>query len=1118
MQCIGAYRSTRFRQPTLWFLFLLCSTGFSQSHIRFDNFTQRNGLPQNTIIDLTVTTDGYVWVATQAGLARFDGYRFKQFTEMGGFVTCIQGLSNGMLAVATTDDGLFIYDPIEARFLTVEDNQTAEDQKHYFVLSLFERVNGDLLVGTTEGLAVLKQADAKTKLLFGDPEFENLASFNVTCFLMDQQQNLWIGTIADGIWILSDGNLTRSNESLLGCTALVSSDAGDVFIATPRGIYLGRMTDSKPVFSTFATDHSNEYVSDLALYDDKLWVASHNGLIRYAIDGQLERRFLHDHSDFDSLKHDQVQALFRREGVLFIGTANGLSVMSSDRERFGHSFPDPASSDMGIIYSIWLSRDFVLIGTEHGLFESHDLNHAKSVQSFDGATTVTTIQHRDDGSWILATNVGVYFLDELYKPQEHFPHQQNDPGSLSHDICSSLLEDRSGALWVGTVQGLNRLESDGETWIRYQSGPGSLSHPSITCLLELDAGAVAVGTWGGLNVIANDRHSIKSFVHDKNRPRSLGHNSVLSMLLSREGRVWLGTYGGGLNEYHPESGLFTRYSTSNGLVNDRICGLLEDNSGRLWISTVSGLSCFDPTAQTFRNYDDMDGLQFNEFNMGAYHAGPDNRLAFGGVNGINIFEPDQIRLNRNAPKMVITDFAILNESKADYLRSMSSDEAQVLSYTDHLFSFEFAALSFINPGKNKYEYQLLGWDADWIATDSHNRVATYTNIPAGDYIFRVRGSNEDGVWSNEPAQFELHIMPPPWKTWWAYLLYAIGLVLAMVGFVRLQRRELMRERRFRLNVTQMHQQFTRVFDTIDVAIFVFDDEKHLSYVNPNGCELYGVADKQLIGERASALNLESMVSDHVDQTSMLSFPCKEGQWRVNCFCIKRSGTNQYLLTLSDISQTVRDEEQRAWMRLIRVLSHEIKNHLTPISSSAQTIQTLILDPSNQARVDTQHLLADILTESNGLLRFLKTYESIARPPKLQSVSFNIKNLIESVVETFDGIAVLGDDVLIEADEMLLRHAVHNLVKNAVEACLETPNPEIKVNWFTAAGKIHIEIIDNGMGVLSPDNLFVPFYSTKAEGDGVGLVLSRQIVEAHKGTLTLENGKPSGAIATLKLPL
>jgi tRNA A-37 threonylcarbamoyl transferase component Bud32 len=259
----------------------------------------------------------------------------------------------------------------------------------------------------------------------------------------------------------------------------------------------------------------------------------------------------------------------------------------------------------------------------------------------------------------------------------------------------------------------------------------------------------------------------------------LNSNDILSIHEDKKGNLWLGTYGGGLNRLNLSSGVITKYLDVDGLPNNSVYGILQDHSGCLWISTNGGLCRFDPESRRFQNFFRGDGLQASEFNQGAYCAGPSGKMYFGGINGFNVFHPDNIRFNTHQPPVVITGIQVLNKNVPS-MKSISTMRELTLSHKEYFFSFEFAALDYHQPLKNRYQYILEGFRKEWIFTDAKKPLAQFTNLNPGSYVFRVKGTNNDGVWNEEGVSISLTITPPVWKTWWFRVLMVV--VFALLSY------------------------------------------------------------------------------------------------------------------------------------------------------------------------------------------------------------------------------------------------------------------------------------------------------------------------------------------------
>ena len=467
------------------------------------------------------------------------------------------------------------------------------------------------------------------------------------------------------------------------------------------------------------------------------------------------------------------------------------------------------------------------------------------------------------GFWIGTTGGGLARVRESDNRIDRLRHDPRDFRSLSSDDVRTLAFDHEGVLWVGTYGGgLNRVLLDGgrisirrfETpvpkddevfaflqdrehryWVGTQNGlvrfsgvdPSGkrplgvthfrhdgpeatrISHRIVRMLFEDNQGAVWIGTYGGLNRVDPQVDSVLSFLPDPSNPHSISSKVVVSAWQDHGGSLWFGTFGGGLNHFDYPSGEFTAIDESDGLPNSYVYGILADGDGFLWLSTNRGITRFDRSrwhprmqpdsiAMLFKTFDARDGLQSNEFNAGASHLSSRGELYFGGIEGLNRFRPETVRDASFSPPVTVTGFNIF-ERPVNLDSALVVSRELVLAHDQNHFSFEVAALDYTNPAKNQYQYKLDGLDQEWIRSGSRRYVA-YTNLGAGSYTLRVRGTNSDGVWSSDEAAIPLRIEPPFWQTWW-FRLGGILLLGAIAGLIldarrRASRREQEARERF----------------------------------------------------------------------------------------------------------------------------------------------------------------------------------------------------------------------------------------------------------------------------------------------------------------------------------
>ncbi len=398
-----------------------------------------------------------------------------------------------------------------------------------------------------------------------------------------------------------------------------------------------------------------------------------------------------------------------------------------------------------------------------------------------------------------------------------------DPSSLLSDLIKSVYEDRHGQIWVGLTGGLSRFEPASESFVRYRLGDEL--EPTVTTILEDHGGTLWLGSdaaglfylEAGATLSEGEANATQSpnrganatpsrdwayLRHDPEDDHSLSSNSIVTLFEDRSGNLWIGTGGAGLDRLDSKRERFSHYREQDGLASNEILGILEDDAGHLWLSTSRGLSRLEPRTGPSHNFGTEDGLQSNVFSHDSAFRNPRGEMFFGGTHGFNAFFPDQIRTDPFIPPVVLTDFQLLNESlplrridpESPLEHSFLETSEIRLSHRHNVFSLEFAALHYANPQKNRYAYRLEGFDSGWTTTDAGRRLATYTNLDAGSYLFRVRGGNPDGVWNEEEASVQIVVAPPPWESWWAYMLYTLAVSAMILGAIRSQKHKLERER------------------------------------------------------------------------------------------------------------------------------------------------------------------------------------------------------------------------------------------------------------------------------------------------------------------------------------
>jgi ligand-binding sensor domain-containing protein/signal transduction histidine kinase len=787
--------------------------------VAFTHLSLEDGLSEGTVYCTFQDSKGFLWFGTQDGLNKYDGYTFTVYRPdparnsiASGFVRSIREGPEGELWIATMGGGLDKFDPETERFTHYQfDPEDPSSLAGNWVRTVYLDPQGPVWAGTNNGLSRL-DPDTEEMIRYGhDPRNpDSLSDPVVNAILRDSEGVLWAGTGAG----LDRGDPARqrfvhykhdpADPGSLGgkvVQVIYEDRAGTLWIGTDGG--LDRLDRQAGQFVHYRHDVADPTsLSDnsvQSIFEDRegvLWIGTNDGLNWFDREEERFTRYYHQVGDPSSLADNWIWSITQdREGVLWFGNYRaGLCKYDRFADRFTllQANPDdPNSLSSNKIWAIYQDREGIFwIGTgrgglnrydrEAGLF-SHYQHDPADPNSLGHDEVRAILQDHEGMLWIGTDGAGVDRLDPQMGRFEHFQHDPDDPSSLSHDAVRVIYEDRENILWIGTDGGgLNRFDRQTGRFDRF---PGDSSDPSkspglsIWAIAEDRQGRLWIGTAGaGLRRYHRASEEFTAYWRETN-------DIILSIHEDRSGNLWTATYGNGLYRFDRESASFTPYRAEDGLPSNAIIGVLEDDEGRLWLSTNNGVSRFDPRTGTFKNYDVSDGLQSDEFNAGAYLRASDGEMWMGGTNGLNVFYPQAVpEDNPYSPPVVLT---ALTQGGEPLVTDRTADSIEVirLKWPDTYFEFEFAALSFSRPDRNQYAYMLEGIDRDWVDA-GNRRFGRYTSLPGGSYTLRIRGSNADGIWNQEGAAVRVTVVPPFWQTAPFRIIALAVLVAGAAGIYR----------------------------------------------------------------------------------------------------------------------------------------------------------------------------------------------------------------------------------------------------------------------------------------------------------------------------------------------
>jgi ligand-binding sensor domain-containing protein/signal transduction histidine kinase/DNA-binding response OmpR family regulator len=1068
-------------------LFTWLSIATAQDGINFTALTTKDGLSSNNINAILKDRYGFMWFATDDGLDRFDGAKFKVYRNKPTDSTSLQA------------------------------NE---------ILSVHEDKDGNLWVGTSSGSLSLYNRKRDAFVNFPAKPMEGAIRNNVIMSLCsDVQGKLWIGHF-DGINIMdkktqrvSDFTPGSSSRFTKTCTALFEDSKHRMWIGTPQGLFLYiKETNSLTSFFNSANDPaslSSNHV--LAISEDKdgnLWVGTNDGLNMLARNGKEFIRFKHAEGNRQTLNSNYIYSIAVDDtNKLWIGTSKGLNILETKTKTItGYNF-DPRNTNglsSNSIRCVYLAKEGICwIGTFLGGISKYDknLNLFNLVQSnpFDkqglNAPIVTSFAETKEGHVFVGTDGGgLSLFDSKTKLFQQINIKSRRPGSKQLSIITLTMagndqlligtfgdgyfiydqfsgkyeqllkgknttdinsnhiycikEDRKGNKWVGTNgNGIFVLNKDNKVLFKMTPHPilfNDINLPIngyIRDIVEAKNGDMWIATHGGGIAVYNPSSGkFKIYTTENSK---LPNDKVLTLLEDRQGNIWAGTFGGGLGLFNRKTSEFISYSEKDGLNNNNIYKIIEDSNGFLWISTNKGLSSFDAVTRKISNYSYHNGIQHNIFILGSGLRLKNGDLFFGGHEGFNYFNPSNLKKNNTVPPVIFTDLKISNQSV------VPSDDGPIqeniitankinLDYKQN-FALTFVGLNYTAPEQNQYEYKLEGFDKDWINIGNASTVS-YTNISPGNYVFRVRASNNNGVWNAQGTSIKINVHPPFWRTIYAYILYTLIIVGGLIyfrhrGIEKIRRKYILEQESF--HAEQERKEAERIHELDQLKLKFLTNLSH-EFRTPISLIL-GPVDSLIAQEKNNA-------------------------FQVQLNMIKRNGKR--LLNLVNQLLDFRKMEEQ-----------ELK----------------------------------LQTKEGELIFFLKeVFDSFLDLSERKKINFSFSSNVEKFYTVFDH----------DKTERIL----FNLLSNAFKFTLEGGTIRFEIekhesNNTNTSTLISMKVHDTGIGIPydKQEVIFERFFQNTTaasilnQGSGIGLSITKEFVRMHGGTIAVESEPEKGSTFIIKIP-
>ncbi|WP_372772989.1 two-component regulator propeller domain-containing protein [Mangrovibacterium sp.] len=1113
-------------------LIVLCSLNGNARHseLKFDHLTIKDGLSQSSVYSILQDSRGFMWFGTRAGgLNRYDAYSFTvfkyhsedQFSISGNQVISLAEDKDGNIWAGTRQDGLNRFDVKTEKFYRYRFSESDSTSiSNNTVNTIYLDKSGKLWVGTNSGLCLYDREndnfiryDASKDLTLEDTRAIVESDDGLFWLggktglaLYDPQKNKTLATFGH-----DENNPSSLSESQI--ETLVEDRMGRVWVGTRSG-GLNCLTDrEKGTFIRYRHDpnNKNSISSDVVrtLHEDRkgvIWIGTKKALEQLNPDQQESSNpiFIHHvrvEGDEHSISQNSVFSFYAdRQENFWIGFySEGISYLYNGGQKFHHyknNIFDPYSLSNNMVSSFEVTEAGIWIGTQGGGLNLLDrtngtFTHFRMDTNKPGRLTsdnIRTLFVDSDGDLWVGTYNGVHFYNKTINRFDHYLNDLN---------IYTIKEGLKGEIWIGSTESLIRLNKSTKKikiYTNNKSDTRSMNSNSVNTIYRDKQNGLWIGTKFGLNYYDRANDNFIQYNHEKDNPTTLSDPNVTSICEDLEGTLWIGTLDG-LNKFDSVKKSFQRFGAEQGLPSSIISNLISDHRGYLWLTTVRGLSKLDPKATLdsvfspsnfiLKTYDSEDGLQDVDFLQNSAFRSERGDLFLGGINGFNIFNPDSLTDNTHIPEVYITDFKLFNKSVVpDDENSPLKNKIWLtnkieLNHKQSFITFNFVALNYTLSQKNRFSYMMEGFDKEWNYVEG-KREALYTNLRPGSYVFKVKASNNDGVWNEQGTSIKIIVHPPWWETLWFRILGVLSLLgIVVVGH--------------RIRLASLQKQKTTLQQKVkERTIELEKAESELKIKN------------QEILAQNSNLRI---------QKEEIGLQARE----------------------LELQKKILEETNASKDKFFSILAHDLKNPFSTMIGFLEVLRDDYYELNEDEKIEMIGIAHDsanlILNLIENLLLWSRSQRGLmpCQPSKLDVVTLIEKelSLLKTMIEK-KGIALKlryqQPKMEIQADENMLSMVVRNLVSNAVK--FTNQNGEIKIDVKNTGEAALFEISDSGIGIPKDvaDRLFhlntnfSRLGTANEKGTGLGLVLCQEFVNVHHGKIWVESEEGRGASFYFTIPL
>jgi signal transduction histidine kinase/ligand-binding sensor domain-containing protein len=1129
--------------------FNLLSSYANEPDLHFKHLTTSEGLSNNSVHYVYQDRKGFMWFGTDDGLNMYDGYDFTLFknnSDDPGSVSSnsvfeILEDSKNQIWIATSN-GVDIFQRDRLRFKHIPFFDNGGDfQYQSYTRAIVEDKKGNILIANPVGVFIYDTLRHGFVRFLNDSDASgSIQQEGIRAMLLDNSNRIWVGSVGYGLYgfdLINHKLLASSkNDGIINLHEKIyslSEDVnGDIWAGTENGIFIIN-SDLKAIIHIdlllkTGSIGSNRVLDIYFENNERTWIATEGGLINY---NRAKNDFsLYATNEFDpySLNNNSIRSICKdKQGLLWLGTYQGgvnftQLKLTKEFRLFKNEKGNPNSLSYDAVSALFEdSHGMLWIGTDGGGVDmynpvsgnfTHYLYKPGKANSISGNSILSITEDKFGRIWVGGYLSGINIIDRTTGKITQLKHDPHNINSISNDDVRDFLFDENNKVWIVTNGGgLDILDQKTGTFQHFREGTSN-SIVSNWCLKLFNAlnGDIWIGTYNGLSICDPKSMTFRNFTHNSS-PGSISNSWVYAFAEDKSGNMWIGT-ANGLNVFPKNSNVFTHIQMSDGLPNEVINGILIDKLDDLWLSTNKGLVRYSPDVKKFRNYTVSDGLQGMQFIHGSAFKSKSGEMYFGGLNGFNAYYPENIQDNQYIPDIYLRDLLIFYKSANKNIegtplnKSIEMADEIILSYRQSLITFKYAALNFVSPEKNQYAYMLEGFDKNWIYVGSR-REATYTNLNPGTYYFKVKASNDDGIWNQTGTSIKVIVLPPWWKTWIFRISSVLFIAAVIMGIFFIRVNDLKNQK---IKLEQLVK--VRTHEIIEKNLELSSQADVLVEINTLLEEK-----QQRIQQQAEVLSkanslLEERQQQIGEQTEELMAQ-KDELEKVNAHLKELNSTKD---------------------RFFSIIAHDLKNPFGTILGFAEILMMNYEKITDEKRKD---FISIIFKSSQNLFNLLENLllwsRSQTNSIRFEPVNFNLNVLIDENIsllqemyqnKSIELIFNSSDKFDVFADRNMISTVIRNLLSNAIK--FTRNNGKISISLIKEVTQVTVSVSDNGMGMTEAEaaQLFKVDVHHSREGTagetgtGLGLLLCKEYIDKHQAKIWVESTVGKGSTFYFTVPV